>query len=64
MENKPEVKAAIEAMLSVLPGLKAYQWAQICQHINMAYSSKESRVVLDESDIEMIKRNIKSTLSW
>lgn len=58
-ETKTRKEKALEAILAVIPGLKYYEWGQIAQHVEMAYSSRTTKVELDGSDADRIRRNFK-----
>lgn len=48
---------ALEAVLAILPGLKYYEWAMIAQHVDHFYHARTTKVELDGSDIELIRKN-------
>lgn len=50
-------KEALEAVLAILPGLKYYEWAMIEHHVEVYYRARTTKVELDGSDIELIRRS-------
>lgn len=48
----------LEMLLQVVSGLKSYEWHRIKQHVDAMYSSKAAKVVFDDSELELIRKNI------
>ncbi len=55
--TKQKRKEALEAVLAILPGLKYYEWAMIAHQVKVFYEGRTTKVELDGSDIELIRRN-------
>ncbi|WDF02927.1 hypothetical protein [Shouchella hunanensis] len=47
-----------EKVIDLISGMKAYEWAQIKQKVDMLYSSRAAKVEFDDS--EALRRNLKS----
>ena len=61
-ERKKRLQTAVDAILPIVQTLDKMEWNLLSGLIDMAYTSKAAKVMLDGSDVERLHRSIQSEL--